>query len=134
MKLFQPKFYTSKIFRFIIGGGFNTLFTYGIYFAFSLVINYQIAFLIAYILGIIFAYWFNAVIVFRVSLSWKKLSTYPLAYLAQYILSALFLNIFVEQFGIHPHLALPIIVTGMVPIMFAMNKWLLEGSKKLQME
>ena len=74
--------------RFLIGGGINTSFTYGIYLFLGIFVGYQKSFFLAYMLGVVFSYWFNSVVVFRAALSWKTFFSYPLVYVVQYGFSA----------------------------------------------
>ena len=111
--------------RFLVGGGINTAFTYGIYLILMLFVHYQIAYLIAYIVGVVFAYWFNAVIVFKVSLSWKGLFSYPIIYIIQYTISAFLLNIFVETLQIDKIFAPLMIIIIMIPLTYVLNKYVL---------
>jgi len=111
--------------RFLVGGGINTAFTYGIYLILMLFVHYQIAYLIAYIVGVVFAYWFNAVIVFKVSLSWKGLFSYPIIYIIQYTISAFLLKIFVETLQIDKIFAPLMIIIIMIPLTYVLNKYVL---------
>lgn len=111
--------------RFLVGGGINTAFTYGIYLILMLFVHYQIAYLIAYIVGVVFAYWFNAVIVFKVSLSWKGLFSYPIIYIIQYTISAFLLNIFVETLQIDKTFVPLMIIIIMIPLTYVLNKYVL---------
>lgn len=111
--------------RFLVGGGINTAFTYGIYLILMLFIHYQIAYLIAYVTGVIFAYWFNAVIVFKVTLSWKGLCSYPIIYIIQYVISAFLLNIFIETMQVDKIFAPLIIIVLMIPLTYLLNKYIL---------
>lgn len=112
--------------RFLVGGAINTASTYAIYLALNTILAYQLAYFIAYILGVIFAYWFNATVVFRVNLSWKGFFSYPIVYLVQYITSAFLLGGLVEVVGIRESLAPLVVVIVMVPVTYLMNKLVLE--------
>jgi putative flippase GtrA len=111
--------------RFLVGGGINTAFTYGIYLILMLFVHYQIAYLISYIVGVVFAYWFNAVIVFKVPLSRKGLFSYPIIYIIQYTISAFLLNIFVETLQIDKTFAPLMIIIIMIPLTYVLNKYVL---------
>jgi|JFJP01.1.fsa_nt_gi putative flippase GtrA len=111
--------------RFLVGGGINTAFTYGIYLILMLFVHYQIAYLIAYIVGVVFAYWFNAVIVFKVPLSWKGLFSYPIIYIIQYTISAFLLDIFVETLQIDKTFAPLMIIIIIIPLTYVLNKYVL---------
>lgn len=111
-----------------MGGALNTLLTYGVYWLLLQVLSYQSAYLIAYLLGIAFAYVFNAARVFKVQLSWRGLLMYPLVYLAQYLLGALLLSLIVERFGLSAAIAPLIITIGLLPVTYLMSKFVLQRS------
>ena len=111
--------------RFIVGGGFNTVFTYLVYFALNEVAPYQIAYLIAYASGIIFAYWFNSKIVFQVQITWRGLATYPVVYVLQYLASAILLDRFIEFFSVSEALAPLLVTTIMIPVTYCLSKLIL---------
>lgn len=115
--------------RFIIGGGINTGFTYLVYICMNKFASYQVAYLFAYILGIVFSYWFNARFVFHVPLSWKGLLSYPLVYLVQYLISALLLASAVEYLGINKYIAPLAITLITLPLTYCMSKLLLGAGK-----
>ena len=116
--------------RFLLGGGINTAFTYGIYFALNLTMNYQLAYLLAYASGVVFAYWFNAVLVFKVALSWKGFFAYPLVYVTQYCLSAFLLEVLVKLAHIDERLAPLLIVICMLPFTYMLSRYVLSWSNK----
>ncbi len=111
--------------RFIAGGCVNTAFTYAAYLALIHFIEYQWAYFIVYALGIIFAYCVNASFVFRVTWSWKGFFIYPLVYVIQYGISAVALRSLVELLRISEALAPLLILLAMVPITYAMSKWVI---------
>ncbi len=128
---FGPR--TQRWLRFILGGGVNTAFTYGVYIFVNLVLEYQWAYLIAYATGIVFSYWFNAVMVFRVPLTWKGFFAYPLVYIIQYGASALLLGVLIEVAEVHETLAPLAVTIGMVPLTYMMSKWVLRWTNRLAM-
>jgi putative flippase GtrA len=116
--------------RFVVGGGVNTLFTYGIYLGLNKIIDYQVAYLFAYVMGILFSYWFNSVLVFRVPLSLKAFFSYPLVYVMQYVCSAVLLGILVEMVKFSEIFAPLVVTVGMLPLTYVMSKLLLSCSSK----
>lgn len=108
-----------------MGGGINTAFTYCVYLVLNLILYYQFAYLIAYLFGIVFAYWFNAAVVFRVPLSWRGFFSYPLVYLIQYVASAFLLVVLVEDAGMGEILSPLIITISIVPVTYLMSKLVL---------
>ena len=118
--------------RFILGGGINTAFTYTVYLAINIVLEYQLAYLLAYAIGIVFAYWFNAVAVFHIPLSWKGLFSYPVVYIIQYSVSALLLGVLVEIVEISELVGPLLVAIVMMPVTYAMSKSVLRWSSRLK--
>lgn len=111
--------------RYLLGGGVNTSFSYAAYLALNTIMTYQLAYFIAYALGIVFAYWFNARVVFRVPLSWKGLFSYPIVYVIQYLASAFLLGGLVEFMGIEETMAPLVVAIAMMPVTYMMSKLVL---------
>lgn len=111
--------------QFVIGGALNTGLSYSVYLLLLLAVDYQIAYFVAYLCGLLFAYWFNAVVVFKVALSWRGLMAYPIVYISQYALSALLLGSLVAFVGVTEALAPLVVAAVMLPITYLMNKLVL---------
>lgn len=111
--------------KFVIGGGINTAFTYALYFGLQVIMPYQIAYALAFVVGIVFSYWFNSTIVFNTPVSWKGFMAFPLVYLIQYLLSAIILGFVVELLGINQLFAPLIVILVTIPITFLLTRWLL---------
>lgn len=112
--------------RFVAGGIINTGFTYFIYLGLNQFLLYQFAYLIAYAIGTVFAYWFNAKFVFHAPFSWKGFFTYPAVYIAQYAISSLLLGGIVEIFHVNKKIAPLIVAAMMIPAAYLMNKFFLD--------
>lgn len=121
---------TERWFRFLVGGVANTAFTYALYLALNTVLAYQLAYFIAYALGIVFAYWFNTVMVFHVPLSWRGLISYPAVYVVQYLASAFILGGLVELADIDESLGPLVVAVVMVPVTYVMSKSVLEWASR----
>ena len=115
----------ADLIKFVVGGGINTAFTYGLYLGLQVIMPYQVAYALAFATGIVFSYWFNATIVFKTPISWKGAFSFPLVYLAQYLLSAVLLSVFVEQLGIAQSIAPLIVIIVTIPITFVLTRWFL---------
>ena len=111
--------------RFLVGGTINTGFTYGVYLLLGGLFFYQIAYAIAYAVGILFSYWFNSSFVFKTPLRWKSLISYPVVYVVQYFVSALLLGIFIEFIDIPPQVGPLLVLLLMIPLTFFMTRWVL---------
>ncbi len=116
--------------RFLIGGCVNTAFTYGVYLALILVMEYQWAYSLSFVLGIVFSYCFNASLVFKIPLSWKGLFAYPLVYVVQYGISAIGLTFLVEFFEISERWAPLLILVVTVPLTYILSKWVIKMTNK----
>ena len=123
---------TKRWLRFLLGGGVNTAFSYAVYLALNTIFAYQLAYFIAYALGVVFAYWFNALVVFRVPLSWKGLFSYPVVYVIQYLAAAFLLGGLVERAGIVESLAPLVVAIVMVPVTYVMSKLVLGWASRPQ--
>jgi len=115
----------TDLFKFVIGGGINTAFTFALYYGLQIVLPYQVAYALAFATGIVFSYWFNATIVFRTPVSWKGFFAFPLVYLAQYLLSAVLLSVFVERLDIPQGVAPLVVIVVTIPVTFVLTRWFL---------
>lgn len=113
---------------FLMGGLLNTALTYGIYLLLGLFLDYQVAYIFAYVCGIGFSYLFNSQIVFQVKRTWVGFIIYPLVYLIQYVLSALILHFLVERLSISKELAPLLIVVLLTPVTYVLSKTLLQAT------
>jgi putative flippase GtrA len=115
--------------KFLIGGGLNFALTYAVYLALNIFLFYQYAYFLAFVIGIIWAYWFNSTFVFEAKKSVQTMLAYPSIYLIQYLLSALILWLGVYWLGA-PEFIVPIIATGIcIPMTYFLNKLILEAKK-----
>ena len=111
--------------RFLLAGSANTVFSYIIYLALSIVMGYQLAYLIAFIFGVIFSYWLNARMVFNAALSWQGLLAFPLVYIVQYAVSAASLELFVSYLNFSYVIAPLIVTILMIPMSYFMSKFII---------
>ncbi len=115
----------ADLIKFVIGGGINTAFTFGLYFGLQVIMPYQVAYALAFATGIVFSYWFNATIVFKTPISWKGFCAFPLVYLVQYLLSAVLLSVFVERLSIPQSVAPLVVIVVTIPVTFVLTRWFL---------
>lgn len=115
---------------FLVGGGLNTALTWGVYLLLGLLMTYQAAYLVAYVIGVAFSYFFNALFVFRAPLSWRAAMAYPSVYLVQYVAAALLLRVCVEYAQL-PKAYAPLVVTVvMIPATYIMSKLVLTWTRR----
>ncbi len=115
-----------QFFRFLIVGGINTAFSYGLYLLLLRFLAYLPAYSIAYCAGIVFSYFLNVLFVFKKRVSLKSFLKFPFVYLIQYLLGASTLWLLVGKLGISPELAMigGIIIT--IPVTFLASRFLLK--------
>lgn len=111
--------------RFGTGGLTNTAVTYVAFLAANRIVFYQLAYFIAYALGIVFSYIYNTKAVFRVHFSTLGLVAWPLVYAVPYAAGALLLGLLVERAKLPENLA-PLVVAAIVaPVTYGINRFLL---------
>lgn len=115
----------SQMARFVVAGGVNYALTYAIYAALSFVMPYQIAFTIGYAAGIVISYLLNSLFVFKQPLSLGKALQFPAVYFVQYLGGLIGLSLLVERLNIHELIAQPLVVVAMIPVTFALSRFIL---------
>jgi putative flippase GtrA len=111
--------------RFLIAGAINTVATYAIYLALLPLLDYTLAYTIAYVTGIVISYLLNTSFVFRVTRTASNMATFPLVYVVQYLLGALVLNLAVRWLGIPEKFALIVSIVVTIPVTFFLSRALL---------
>ena len=112
----------SSFVRFLISGGINTASTYTVYLALLRLLDYKVAYTIAYVFGIILAFVINRLFVFQSHRGWRSVALFPLIYLVQYLVSLSVVWVWVEQFRLYKELA-PLIATIItVPLTFFLSR------------
>lgn len=109
-------------FRFLVGGVLNTGITYLLYLSLLQLVSYQVAYTVAFILGIVISYGLNAKFVFRVGITTDSLIRFPIVYLAQYVLGLVLVTTLVEFLGIPAWLAPLFVILVTVPLTFVLSR------------
>lgn len=120
---------SRQFFKFILGGGLNTVLSYLLYVFLLNHLNYQLAYTLAYIAGIVISYFLNTFIVFRQKASLVKFIIFPLIYFVQYCIGILLLWLFVQQLNFSPKLAMILVALICMPFTFILSKFLLAQRK-----
>lgn len=117
--------------RFLIAGAINTVATYGIYLALLPLLDYTLAYTVAYVAGIALSYVLSTSFVFRVDRTVANMATFPLVYVVQYVLGALVLNLAVRWIGIPRQAALLASIAVTIPVTFFLSRAVLHrGTQK----
>jgi putative flippase GtrA len=116
--------------RFLVVGGINTVFSYGLYFIFNLAVHYQLAYGLAFAGSILFSYWLNNRWVFRTAMHWRTFLSFPLVYLFQYGFGAALLYVLVEMLGLSDWWSPLVVIVLSMPVTFVMSRYILKGKSK----
>ena len=104
--------------RFLFVGGANTALSYGIYLLLLLVIDYRIAYTIAYVAGLVSGYLMHARFVFDALLGARSLAAYLVTYAAMYLVSLFVLYVAVGRLGLPKPLGMVATLAVTVPMSF----------------
>ncbi|BFI96982.1 MAG: GtrA family protein [Rhodanobacter sp.] len=108
----------SRFLRFLVSGGLNTAVTYIIYVALLQILEYRLAYTVAYVVGILLSYSLNRAFVFRSHRGWSSVLLFPFVYLAQYLVSLAIIWIWVGKLGLPKLLAPPVAVLISIPLTY----------------
>ncbi|MFC5430194.1 GtrA family protein [Paraburkholderia denitrificans] len=84
--------------------------------------NYNLAYAICYVIGIVVSYWFNLKFVFKESGSVLKFALYPLVYLIHYVVGAAVLNVFVSTLGGAKEYGPVVVVIVTLPVTYILSR------------
>ena len=120
--------FTRQLRGFLLGSVLNFAISYCCYASLSQLLHYQLAYFIAYVVGIAWSYWFNATHVFKVHKTLRTFCIYPTVYALQYAAAYLVLWYLVERIGLHS-LAAPVLTAAITfPLTFLLSKLVLENN------
>lgn len=108
----------GEVLRFLVGGLLNLAVGYGSYLILLHWLRYEVAYAVAYVLGIIVSYTFSALYVFRQPMRWRSALRFPLVYLLQFILGLVLLKILVEMIDVSPKYAPLAVAVLTIPATF----------------
>ncbi|MDR5834607.1 GtrA family protein [Caballeronia sp. LZ034LL] len=121
------RFTSAAPVRFLLSGGLNTLATYLIYLALVRVLQYQVAYTVTYVIGIVLSYFLNALWVFRSRPTARTALMFPVAYLGQYLVGVALLSVCVSVLGIDKRLAPLVVIAVTVPLMYVLSRFVFQS-------
>lgn len=124
----------ARFVRFLCTGGINTIITYAIYLVLLQIINYQLSYTIAFVAGIMIAYFLNKVFVFKTHQGWKSVMLYPFVYFIQYLFGMLILWLLVSQTGLSVEFAPLVVVALSVPLTYWLTRFVFVGLERNKKE
>jgi putative flippase GtrA len=113
--------------RFLLGGGTNTAITYGLFLLLQWVVPAAAAYTIAYIVGILLAYWINTIFVFQTKPSIRTALQFPAVYIVQYVSGLVLLTLFTYM-GLTNAVAMLLVIIVNVPVSFLMTRYVLRAA------
>lgn len=118
---------TGEIARFILVRGACTVLSYGLYLLLLRWTRYEVAYIVAFVFGIVLAYVVNAIFVFREPMRRRSALQFPFVYLLQFAMTMAILRIAVEHLGVSETIALAIAIVISLPVTFLLSRWVLKA-------
>ncbi len=119
----------APVARFLVAGALNTLLSIAVYQAALGVTGHVVAYVIAYAVGILFAYVAYARHVFDAALSKQRFAAFTLFYIASGCIGVLVNAALIEQLALHARVAIFVTVMIMLPINYAGSRWCVRGTQ-----
>ena len=107
---------------FVVVRGACAILTYGLYLLFLLWMRYEIAYIIAFVVGVAVAFVANAAFVFQTPMKRKAAIQFPLVYVLQFVVTFVLLRVAVESLGIPKAFALAAAVLFTLPITYFLSR------------
>ena len=117
-------FIKSQIFLFMLMGTLSTLVMLGLYMLLNMIIQYQMAYFLSYVVTVIISYFLNTLFVFKKPVSLRTFLQFPIVYIVQYIISALMLEVMV-RIGFSVTYAPVLIIILLLPLTFFLSRLVL---------
>lgn len=120
------KYLNKEFSNFVVVGITNTAVTYIIYLVFLSFFEYNIAYGISYLSGIVISFILNGKYVFKTQLTIIKALKYPVVYIVQYLINLVVLNLLIKYIYINEVIAPLIVIIISIPITFTLSKIILK--------
>jgi putative flippase GtrA len=117
----------AEIFRFLLVGALNTLVGYGTYLALLRWMHYELAYAIAYVVGIVVSYVCNALFVFREPMRARSAIYFPLVYLVQFVCGLIFLKALIGLLHVPVWLAPALVILLTLPITYLLSRFIVRA-------
>jgi putative flippase GtrA len=111
---------------FLLVGTTNSALTLAIYWILLLTSPHNTAYLIAFIVGIIYSGILNSRFTFSTRLEKRKLVTYAVMCILLYFVNSKLLNIFIETLMVSKHIAVLLVIIASTPLNFLCSRYILK--------
>ena len=115
----------APIARFLVAGAFNSLLSIAVYQTMLFVANHIAAYVVAYVTGIVFAYFVYSRHVFDAVLSARRFGWFTLFYIASGCVGTLVNASLIEYLALHARLAIFVTIVVMLPLNYVGSRWCL---------
>jgi putative flippase GtrA len=119
----------SQFVRFVLGGGINTLLTYGLFLLLSSAMSVPVAYTITYVVGIALAYAINLMLVFKSRPSFRTAAAFPAIYGVQYLYGLCLISLLIDRLGMSRQVAMLVVIITSIPLTFVLTRLLLQKRK-----
>lgn len=124
-RVLSHKHLSAEVLRFLVGGAFNTLLSYAIYWLLLRWLSYPFAYTISFAAAIATGFAINTWFVFHAPWSWRKLAAFPMVQVVNYLMGLGTVAICIRYFGIDARIA-PVLATVVVlPVNFLLTRGLI---------
>lgn len=113
--------------RFVVVRAACAVLSYGCYLILLLWMRYEIAYVVAFLVGVGLAYVVSALFVFRQPMRKRSALRFPAVYVIQFLLSLVLLRVAVENLGVPESLALALAVGVTLPLTFLLSRWIVRA-------
>jgi putative flippase GtrA len=117
----------SRIAAFLAAGAANAALSLAVYQATLFLAGHVAAYCIAYIAGILFAFYAYVRYVFGAPLSGRRFVAFALFYIASGAIGGAVNAALIDGLGWHPRLAIFVTIAAMIPLNYQGSKWCLHG-------
>jgi len=118
---------SSRIAAFLAAGAANAALSLAVYQAILFLAGHLAAYCIAYVAGIVFAFYAYARHVFDAPFSGRRFAAFALFYVASGLVGGAVNAALIEGLGWHPRLAIFATIAIMIPVNYQGSKWCLRG-------
>jgi putative flippase GtrA len=109
--------------RFLVVGTANTAASYGIYLLLLLVVDYRVAYTVAFVAGLAGGYLMHARFVFGARPGARSAASYLMTYAAMYLVSFLVIYVAVDRLSVPKPLGMLAALAFTVPASFILLRW-----------
>ena len=117
-----------RVLRFVAAGAFNTLVSITCYQAALFFMGHVPAYLLAYVVGIVIAYYLYARYVFNAQTNSRGFALFVLFYVAAGLIGAAINTGLIDYAGWHARIAIFVTVLLMLPVNYLGSRWCLQGT------